>query len=64
MALGYGILNIAVICDSYWSGAVQVTASVADYSLAGISTITPGAVPVSASSSAGRGTGRLGTVAA
>ena len=49
MALGYGILNVAVICDSAWSGSVPVAASVADSSSTGISTGTTGAVPVEAS---------------
>ena len=62
-ALGYGILNVAVICDSAWSGAVPVAASVSDYSSTNRSTGTPGEVLVADSSSAGRGTGRLGAVA-
>ena len=64
MALGYGILNIAVICDSAWSGAVPAADLVADSSLAGRYNDTPGAVSVASSSSAGRSTGRLGAVAA
>ena len=59
MALGYGILNVGVICDSAWSGAVPVAAS-----SEGRSTGILGAVTVADSSSAGRGTGRLGAVAA
>ena len=46
-----------------WSGAVPVKASVVDYSLAGISTGTPGVVTVADYSSEGRGTDRLGSVA-
>ena len=61
MELGYGILNVAVICDSSWSGSVSV-ASVADYSSAGRSTGTPGAVLVADSYSTGKGTGRLGAL--
>ena len=63
MTLGYGILNIAVICNSTWSGAVPVVDSVADSYLSGISTGTPGVLPVAYSYSAGRDTGRLGAVA-
>ena len=63
MTLGYGILNIAVICNSTWSGAVPVVYSVADSYFSGISTGTPGVVPVSDSYSGGRDTVRLGTVA-
>ena len=63
MELGYGILNVAVICDSAWSGAVPVPDSVVAYSLAGVSTGTPGAVPVAAYSSGSRSTGKLGAVA-
>ena len=62
MALGYRILNVSVICDSAWSGAVTVAASVADSPLAGRSTSTLGEVPVADYSSAGRDTGRLGAV--
>ena len=58
MALGLKMLNVAVICDSTWSGAVPVAAS----SSAGISTGTPGAVPVAASNSSLSGTDRLGVV--
>ena len=68
MELGYGILNVAVIFDSAWSGAVpaadSVAASVEASSLAGRSTGTPGAVPVAVSYSSGRGAVRLVAVAA
>ena len=57
MVLGYGVLNVAVICDSAWSGALPVADPVSYSSLAGISTGTPGSVPVAASSSTGRGNG-------
>ena len=60
MALGYGTLNVEVVCNSAWSGEVPVSAS----SLAGRSSGTPGAVPVADSSSVGRCTGRLGSVEA
>ena len=60
MALGYGTLNVEVVCNSAWSGEVPVSAS----SLSGISTGTPGAVPVAAYSSAGRFTVRLWAVVA
>ena len=63
MALEYGIMNVALIYDSDWSGVVPVAASVSDSSSVGISTGTTGEVPAVASSSARRGTGRLGSVA-
>ena len=44
MALGYAILNVAVICDSAWSGELPVAAS----SSAVIYTGTPGAVQLAA----------------
>ena len=64
MALGYGILNVAVICDSSWSGAVPVAASVEACFFTGRSTGTPGSVPVADSYSEGIGNGRLVSVAA
>ena len=64
MVLGYGILNVAVICDYAWIGEVPVAASVVDSSLTGRSTGNPGKLSVAASSSAWICTDRLVVVAA
>ena len=64
VALGYVVLNVAVICDSTWSWGVPVAALVAAFYSTGMSTVIPGSVLVVASYPSGIGNDMIGAVEA